>query len=93
MDCTVTVKRVPSAQYRASTYFVLARCAGVLAGVCRHEFPVKCINLFTEENFAYYEQLLAVVIREYGVCSPVEEAGLKWFIVDIGCKLKDYWQR
>ena len=38
---------------------------GIAALVCRHEFVMVAANLFTEENFAYYDLLLSHVAKEY----------------------------
>ncbi len=47
---------------RRSKYFDIM---GMAALVCRHEFVMTAVNLFTEENFAYYDLMLAEVLKQY----------------------------
>ncbi len=61
-----------------------------LAGlVCRHEFVLAMVNLFTEENFAYYDIMLEQLVAKYGT----EDRELVCFFLDIACQFKKYWDR
>lgn len=61
-----------------------------LAGlICRHEFVLVVANLFTEENFAYYELMLQQLAEQYA--SDGRE--LVCFFLDIACQFKKYWDR
>lgn len=42
------------------------------------------MNLFTEENFAYYDQLLEVLVSKFTI---------EWFNLDIACKFASHWKR
>jgi len=74
----------------------LGRRAGVLdifgmaALVCRHEFTMVAANLFTEENFAYYDLMLDNIQQQYQ-----EGTGrrLVCFFLDIACQFSSYWNR
>jgi hypothetical protein len=58
---------------------------GMAALVCRHEFVMTAVNLFTEENFAYYDLMLADVLKQY---SQENERLLQCFFLDIACHFK-----
>ena len=63
---------------------------GMAALVCRHEFVLVAANLFTEENFAYYDIMLAQLLEQY----PEEDGKqLLCFFLDIACQFKPYWDR
>jgi hypothetical protein len=70
----------------------LCRCCeqGVAAATCRHEFTLVAVNLFTHENFVYYELILERLLRMYDV-----EKGKKLmcFFLDIMCQFGPYWRR
>ena len=74
----------------------LGRRAGVLdilgmaAMVCRHEFTMVAVNLFTEENFAYYDLMLTKIQQQY---SEGNGRQLLCFFLDIACQFKPYWDR
>lgn len=74
----------------------LGRRAGVLdilgmaALVCRHEFTMIAANLFTEENFAYYDLMLSQVLQQY---TEGDGRRLVCFFLDIACQFKPYWDR
>lgn len=63
---------------------------GVASATCRHEFVMLLMNLFTEESLVYYEQMLLVLQKMY---LPEDERDLKYFVLDIGCKLRSWWER
>ncbi len=63
---------------------------GMAALVCRHEFVMTAVNLFTEENFAYYDIMLADVLQQY---SQENGRRLQCFFLDIACQFKPYWNR
>ena len=58
--------------------------------VCRHEFTMVAANLFTEENFAYYDLMLDNIQQQYQ-----EGTGrrLVCFFLDIACQFSSYWNR
>lgn len=63
---------------------------GLAAIVCRHEFVMVCVNLFTEENFAYYDLMLEHLLAQY----PGKDGKqLHCFFLDIACQFKAYWNR
>ena len=74
----------------------LGRRAGVLdilgmaALVCRHEFTMIVANLFTEENFSYYDIMLSQVSQQY---AEGEDRRLVCLFLDIACQFKPYWDR
>ena len=74
----------------------LGRRAGVLdvlgmaALVCRHEFTMVACNLFTEENFSYYDLMLSQVLKQY---TEGNGRRLVCFFLDIACQFKPYWDR
>jgi hypothetical protein len=72
---------------RRSKYFDIM---GMAALVCRHEFVMTAVNLFTEENFAYYDLMLADVLKQY---SQENGRHLQCFFLDIACQFKPYWNR
>ncbi|KAL3145680.1 hypothetical protein ABBQ32_003215 [Trebouxia sp. C0010 RCD-2024] len=62
---------------------------GVAGLICRHEFVLVIANLFTEENFAYYDLMLEQLVHEYAA----EGRELVCFFLDIACQFKKYWDR
>lgn len=58
--------------------------------MCRHEFVLAAVNLFTAENFVYYELLLKKLLHMYD-----ESKGRKLhcIFVDIACQFEAYWKR
>ncbi|KAL0038483.1 hypothetical protein WJX77_007988 [Trebouxia sp. C0004] len=63
---------------------------GMAALVCRHEFVMVAANLFTEENFAYYDLMLAHVAKEY---QQGQGRRLVSFFLDTACQFNCYWRR
>ncbi len=63
---------------------------GIAAAVCRHEFVLVATNLFTHENFVYYEMIVEELLRLYDT-----EKGRKLhtFFLDIACQFDSYWKR
>lgn len=63
---------------------------GIAAAVCRHEFVLVAVNLFTHENFVYYELMLEHLLNMYDT-----EKGRKLhsFFLDIVCQFDPYWRR
>ena len=63
---------------------------GLAAGVCRHEILLAACKLFTSENFTYYEELLARLLRQFD-----REGGrrLTYFYLDIACQFQKWWER
>jgi hypothetical protein len=47
-------------------------------------------NLFTEENFVYYEVMLEHLVKEFG---PELGTRLVWLFLDIMCQFEPYWKR
>ena len=58
--------------------------------VCRHESVMTAVNLFTEENFAYYDLMLADALKQY---SQENGRRLQCFFLAIACHFKPYWNR
>ena len=63
---------------------------GMAAIVCRHEFPMAAVNMFTEENFVYYDLMLERILRQY---QDSPDRQLVCFFLDIACQFKGYWDR
>ena len=63
---------------------------GMAALVCRHEFTMVAANLFTEENFAYYDLMLDNMLKQYQEGSGRR---LVCFFLDIACQFSSYWGR
>ena len=63
---------------------------GMAALVCRHEFVAVAVNMFTPENFCYYDIMLERMLRQYS-----QESGrlLMCFVLDIACQFQGYWNR
>ena len=61
---------------------------GMAALVCRHEFVMVAANLFTEENFAYYDLMLSHVAKEY---QQGHGRKLVSFFLDIACQFNSCW--
>jgi hypothetical protein len=47
-------------------------------------------NLFTEENFVYYEVMLEHLVKEFG---PKLGTRLVWLFLDMICQFEPYWKR
>ena len=63
---------------------------GMAAPVCRHEFTMIAANLFTEENFSYYDIMLSPVLQQY---TEGDDRCIVCFFLDIACQFKPYWDR
>jgi hypothetical protein len=50
----------------------------------------KLVNLFTEESYLYYEALIEELQRMY---RHEDGAVLEYFVLDIGCRLRAWWDR
>ena len=63
---------------------------GMAALVCRHEFVAFAVNMFTPENFCYYDIMLERMLKQYS-----QESGclLMCFFLDIACQFRKYWNR
>ena len=84
--CCAHFQAVGSLSKRSKHFDIM----GIAALVCRHEFVMAAVNLFTEENFAYYDIMLDRLLKQYS-----EENGkqLICFFLDIACQFKPYWDR
>ena len=60
---------------------------GTAAVVCRHEFPMAAVNMFTEENFVYYDVMLQHIMQQY---HAHPDRKLVCFFLDIACQFKGY---
>ena len=63
---------------------------GMAALVCRHEFVAVATNMFTPENFCYYDIMLEHAMKEFSESSGRQ---LKCFFLDIACQFQGYWDR
>ena len=63
---------------------------GMAALICRHEFVAAAVNMFTPENFVYYDIMLASVLKQF---DGSEDRHLRSFFLDIACQFKPYWAR
>ncbi|CAL8465393.1 g4929 [Coccomyxa elongata] len=63
---------------------------GIAAVVCRHEFVLVAVNLFTHENFVYHELLLDKLLRLY---DETKGKKLHCFFLDIACQFQACWNR
>ena len=53
--------------------------------VCRHEFVAFAVNMFTPENFCYYDIILERMLKQYS-----QESGrlLMCLFLDIACQFQ-----
>ena len=63
---------------------------GTAALVCRHEFVAVAVNMFTTENFCYYDIMLKHVQDSF---SKEPSRKLLCFFLDIACQFQGYWDR
>lgn len=63
---------------------------GMAALVCRHEFVAVAVNMFTPENFCYYDIRLERMQQQY---SQDPDRQLVYFFLDIACQFQGHWNR
>ena len=59
---------------------------GMAAVMCRHELVAVAVNMFTPENFCYYDIVLERMLKQYS-----QESGrlLMWFFLDMLSNVAD----
>lgn len=74
------IKHIRHSAVAALTKLVCSQ--GIAAAVCHHEFVLVAVNLFTNENFVYYELIVNELLRLY---DSDKGRKLHTFFLDIAC--------